>query len=133
MTDDGGGLLWENQSWTNFLNSDNSGAGAGGVDEKSGKKLLDSSTSNNQTPSGNEAVVAGGKKGSSSDLEGKKKNNKNGKGIIINEGKGGGGVRGSDQSSDHEIHIWTERERRKKMRSMFSNLHALLPQLPRKV
>ncbi|RZC48457.1 hypothetical protein C5167_016880 [Papaver somniferum] len=34
--------------------------------------------------------------------------------------------------SDHEIHIWTERERRKKMRNMFSNLHALLPQLPAK-
>ncbi|WCJ17709.1 basic helix-loop-helix (bHLH) DNA-binding superfamily protein [Euphorbia peplus] len=34
--------------------------------------------------------------------------------------------------SDHEIHIWTERERRKKMRNMFSNLHALLPQLPPK-
>ncbi|KAJ7967471.1 transcription factor bHLH95-like [Quillaja saponaria] len=34
--------------------------------------------------------------------------------------------------SDHEIHIWTERERRKKMRNMFSSLHALLPQLPSK-
>ncbi|XP_011624414.1 transcription factor bHLH95 [Amborella trichopoda] len=34
--------------------------------------------------------------------------------------------------SDHEIHIWTERERRKKMRTMFSNLHSLLPQLPAK-
>ncbi|KAI3991127.1 hypothetical protein MKX01_022348 [Papaver californicum] len=34
--------------------------------------------------------------------------------------------------SDHEIHIWTERERRKKMRNMFSTLHALLPQLPAK-
>ncbi|OMO63213.1 hypothetical protein COLO4_32636 [Corchorus olitorius] len=36
------------------------------------------------------------------------------------------------ESSDHEMHIWTERERRKKMRNMFSNLHALLPQLPPK-
>lgn len=42
------------------------------------------------------------------------------------EGKGGG-------ESDHETHIWTERERRKKMRTMFCNLHALLPQLPPKV
>ncbi|XP_074277122.1 transcription factor bHLH95-like [Silene latifolia] len=33
---------------------------------------------------------------------------------------------------DHEIHVWTERERRKKMRNMFTNLHALLPQLPPK-
>ncbi|CAN6438888.1 unnamed protein product [Victoria cruziana] len=35
--------------------------------------------------------------------------------------------------SEHEVHIFTERERRKKMRSMFSNLHALLPHLPPKV
>ncbi|KAH7680953.1 Myc-type basic helix-loop-helix (bHLH) domain-containing protein [Dioscorea alata] len=40
----------------------------------------------------------------------------------------------ADQSDDHEheMHIWTERERRKKMRTMFSNLHALLPNLPPK-
>ncbi|KAL7118988.1 hypothetical protein ACP275_02G035400 [Erythranthe tilingii] len=44
------------------------------------------------------------------------------------EGKGGGG----EQSEEHELHIWTERERRKKMRNMFSNLHALLPHLPPK-
>ncbi|RAL38831.1 hypothetical protein DM860_015192 [Cuscuta australis] len=36
-------------------------------------------------------------------------------------------------AGDHEGHIWTERERRKRMRNMFSNLHALLPQLPPKV
>ncbi|XP_022858356.1 transcription factor bHLH95-like [Olea europaea var. sylvestris] len=28
---------------------------------------------------------------------------------------------------DHEIHTWTERERRKKMRDMFANLQAFLP------
>nr|UFA45709.1 bHLH11 [Pinus massoniana] len=33
---------------------------------------------------------------------------------------------------DQGIHIWTERERRKKMRNMFSNLHTLLPHLPAK-
>ncbi|GMI83666.1 RETARDED GROWTH OF EMBRYO 1, ZHOUPI [Hibiscus trionum] len=38
--------------------------------------------------------------------------------------------RGAD--SDHEMHIWTERERRRKMRNMFSGLHDLLPQLPPK-
>lgn len=59
------------------------------------------------------------------------KNGKNGKGSGEgNEGKSGGGGGGE---SDHEIHIWTERERRKKMRNMFSSLHALLPQLPPKV
>ncbi|MFS7920079.1 putative transcription factor bHLH family [Helianthus anomalus] len=35
--------------------------------------------------------------------------------------------------SDHDLHIWTERERRKKMRNMFHQLHALMPQLPQKV
>ncbi|GAV61293.1 HLH domain-containing protein [Cephalotus follicularis] len=39
---------------------------------------------------------------------------------------------GDGGESEHEIHIWTERERRKKMRCMFSSLHALLPQLPAK-
>ncbi|CAH9057785.1 unnamed protein product [Cuscuta europaea] len=34
--------------------------------------------------------------------------------------------------SDHEVHVWTERERRKKMRTMFDTLHSLLPQLPPK-
>ncbi|KAF9668547.1 hypothetical protein SADUNF_Sadunf14G0014800 [Salix dunnii] len=39
---------------------------------------------------------------------------------------------GGSAESQHEMHIWTERERRKKMRDMFSSLHALLPQLPAK-
>ncbi|XP_050224031.2 transcription factor bHLH95-like [Mercurialis annua] len=38
----------------------------------------------------------------------------------------------SSGESEHEVHILTERERRKKMRTMFTNLHALLPQLPAK-
>lgn len=51
----------------------------------------------------------------------------------LKQGKANGGVdHGADQS-EHEMHIWTERERRKKMRNMFSSLHALLPQLPAKV
>ncbi|OMO78874.1 hypothetical protein CCACVL1_14030 [Corchorus capsularis] len=45
--------------------------------------------------------------------------------------KNGKAANGGDQS-EHEMHIWTERERRKKMRNMFSNLHALLPQLSAK-
>ncbi|KAL5538114.1 hypothetical protein UlMin_046070 [Ulmus minor] len=36
--------------------------------------------------------------------------------------------RGID-NSNHDFHKWTERERRKKMKSMFNNLHELLPQL----
>ncbi|KAF3521417.1 hypothetical protein F2Q69_00046581 [Brassica cretica] len=51
--------------------------------------------------------------------KGKKRTKRNGKNHV-------------EDSPDHEIHIWTERERRKKMRDMFSKLHALLPQLPPK-
>ncbi|TYI95014.1 hypothetical protein E1A91_D02G247700v1 [Gossypium mustelinum] len=40
--------------------------------------------------------------------------------------------KGSESDDEHDMHIWTERERRKKMRNMFSNLHALLPHLPPK-
>ncbi|XP_050363767.1 transcription factor bHLH95 [Argentina anserina] len=42
------------------------------------------------------------------------------------------GRRDCISEDDHELHIYTERERRKKMRNMFSSLHALLPQLPSK-
>ncbi|XP_011092560.1 transcription factor bHLH95-like [Sesamum indicum] len=37
---------------------------------------------------------------------------------------------GDGESDDHELHIWTERERRKKMRNMFASLHSLIPHLP---
>jgi len=37
------------------------------------------------------------------------------------------------ESSSHDMHIWTERERRKKMRNMFSTLRSLLPDVPPKV
>ncbi|KAE9590502.1 hypothetical protein Lal_00023396 [Lupinus albus] len=42
------------------------------------------------------------------------------------------GVRKSDESNS-EIHLRIERERRKKMRNMFSTLHAMIPELPSKV
>lgn len=127
-------FLWETASW-GFVNSDNYSGGAS--EETPGKKATDLSPSNNNqmVTKENEAagvaavVVAGGsiKRGG-----GKRSENK-GSGGEVNElgGKGGGGGGGGE--SDHEIHIWTERERRKKMRNMFSNLHALLPQLPPKV
>jgi hypothetical protein len=50
---------------------------------------------------------------------------------VAGGGKGKGkGVEATEM--DHALHIWTERERRKKMKNMFSTLHALLPQLPEK-
>ncbi|GLT58911.1 hypothetical protein SLA2020_317690 [Shorea laevis] len=52
----------------------------------------------------------------------------------VKNGKAIGGSCGGATGGhfEHEMHIWTERERRKKMRNMFSSLHALLPQLPAK-
>ncbi|CAI0424713.1 unnamed protein product [Linum tenue] len=61
-------------------------------------------------------------------------NNKRGSSSLKNRGKGvvkeGGG--GEGDQSEQQVHIWTERERRKRMRTMFTNLQALLPQLPSK-
>ncbi|GJN02834.1 hypothetical protein PR202_ga20221 [Eleusine coracana subsp. coracana] len=48
-----------------------------------------------------------------------------------NNGKGKG--KGATMEMDHAMHIWTERERRKKMKNFYSTLHSLLPQLPHKV
>ncbi|XP_022763397.1 transcription factor bHLH95-like [Durio zibethinus] len=111
MSEEGGHesfLLLENQSWA-LSNSDNNSTGTGaGSDEKSGKNQQEQETLQDETEKNNKRELGGG-------------GEKNGK------GGGGGG-----ESDDHEMHIWTERERRKKMRNMFSNLHALLPQLPPK-
>lgn len=117
-------FLWENQTWV-LSNSDNTSA------EKSEKKLLHSSNplNNDQTQLGKELAKSKPSRGDT---------NKNDKGSDDSDGKhqkgtGGGSGGGGGGESDHEIHIWTERERRKKMRNMFANLHALLPQLPPKV
>ncbi|KAK9988412.1 hypothetical protein SO802_028651 [Lithocarpus litseifolius] len=112
-------FFWENQSW-GFTNSDNS---AGGSEEKLGNKKVPGSSSNSQAEIGMEEavplpIVKKGRGGVS----------KNGKG---SNGEAGRAGKGSGES-DHDVHIWTERERRKKMRNMFANLHALLPQLPPK-
>lgn len=104
-----GGFPWENPQWA-FSNSDNSGSGRN--DPKTGTRPVESTTNsptNQKDPGERKRNRPGPSKSSSS--------------------KGVGGV----GDSDHELHIWTERERRKKMRNMFSNLHALLPQLPPKV
>ncbi|KAF8410084.1 hypothetical protein HHK36_002606 [Tetracentron sinense] len=112
-----GSLLWENCSWA-FSNSDNSG----GSEEKLRNKPPGSS-SNSPTATETATTTVGKKRG----RKGVPKNGKGGREWSEFKGDGGGGG-----ESDHEIHIWTERERRKKMRNMFSNLHALLPQLPAK-
>ena len=109
-------LLWENQSW-GLSNSDNNSSGS---EEKSGKNhLQEQETLQDET----KKIKKRGRTG------GVGKNEKGSTGEV-REGKEGGGGGGD---SDHEMHIWTERERRKKMRDMFASLHALVPQLPPKV
>ncbi|XP_033513420.1 transcription factor bHLH95-like isoform X2 [Nicotiana tomentosiformis] len=115
-------FIWENQGWA-FLNSDNSG---GNGAKSSGTKLPDTSHGKQLAISdavAREIEMPGPSAGRKRTAPGKNGVKGNGE---VNEGKVNGG------ESDHEMHIWTERERRKKMRNMFSNLHALLPQLPPK-
>ncbi|KAK4375074.1 hypothetical protein RND71_005751 [Anisodus tanguticus] len=101
-------FIWEKQRWS-FSNSDNSGGNGVKPAGKKSPDIFDGQQLN--VPD----VVAGRKRTASAKGNGQE-----------NEGKTNGG------ESDHEMHMWTERERRKKMRNMFSNLHALLPQLPPK-
>ncbi|XP_063936205.1 transcription factor bHLH95 [Daucus carota subsp. sativus] len=115
-TDLGIDLIFENDETWDFLNIEINSSGELGQD---GEKHLDSST-----PSSEMAPLPPPGKRVSSDKEGTqmqmmKKNEKEG------EGK-------REASEQEKIHIFTERERRKKMRTMFTNLHALLPQLPTK-
>ena len=116
-TDLGIDLIFENDETWDFLNIEINSSGELGQD---GEKHLDSST-----PSSEMAPLPPPGERVSSDKEGMqmqmmKKNEKEG------EGK-------REASEQEKIHIFTERERRKKMRTMFTNLHALLPQLPTKV
>ncbi|OIT07272.1 PREDICTED: transcription factor bHLH95-like [Nicotiana attenuata] len=114
-------LIWENQGWS-FLKSNN----LDGSEEKFvGDKLSDpnrSNTSHDQPRTVAKAETKAAARGRKRTASGRKESD---------EAKCGGDG-GGEEESDHEIHIWTERERRKKMRNMFSNLHALLPQLPPK-
>lgn len=113
MADELGHELWDDKTWE-FPTF-------GAEEDCGGKLAADVSNSKGQAEEARPAAgAAKGKKRSSAaigtgDDQG-------------DEGRGGGG-----ESDDHELHIWTERERRKKMRNMFANLHALLPHLPAKV
>ncbi|KAI3883822.1 hypothetical protein MKX03_018768 [Papaver bracteatum] len=150
----GGGpanFLFENQtraSVFNSINSDNSGGvcSTGELHKNTTsityKKLIDStSTSPTLTPTPTptptptavtppELVVG------QTTSTGHQKRNRGGAKSSARKGTSAGGGDWNDfkvgGESDHEIHIWTEREIRKKMRNMFSYLDALFPQLPAK-
>ena len=47
--------------------------------------------------------------------------------------KGKGSMAAADDGGDAKAHIVTERERRKRMKDLFTNLHALMPHVPEKV
>ncbi|KAL5055380.1 hypothetical protein RYX36_036062 [Vicia faba] len=93
----------ENQMWSDLTNSKH-------LCESSKQKLDVKSLNHKKRLNEGEVVV--NKKRS------RDENDINGKG---NDGK--------YHDSDYEMHILTERERRKKMSDMFSDLHALLPEL----
>ncbi|MCD7465833.1 hypothetical protein HAX54_002008 [Datura stramonium] len=115
-------LIWKNNEGWPFLNPNDVLVRSG--EKFAGDKLSDLKSDTCHSPTSIKEMAepsSVSKKRSLSDQ------NKDGKGsgkAKVGAGKGG--------EPDHEIHIQTERERRKKMRNMFSNLHALLPQLPPK-
>ncbi|KAI3873769.1 hypothetical protein MKX03_009854 [Papaver bracteatum] len=144
-------FLFENQTWASVfssINSDNSG-GVCSTEELhktttsiTSKKLIDSTSTRptltpTPTPTPTPTTVTPpelvvGQKTST----GRQKPSRGGAKSSAGKGTSAGGGDWNEckvgGESDHEIHILTERERRKNMRNMFSNLHALLPQLPAK-
>ncbi|CAL0312659.1 unnamed protein product [Lupinus luteus] len=110
IEDEGIAFFWENQS-LGFSDFDNSG------DIK--EKLVIEKSNQEE---GNEEKPAMSKKRSRENVCGSEKKVINGK---EKDGK--------SCKVDHEMHILNERERRKRIKNMFSTLHAFLPQLPSKV
>ncbi|CAI8618442.1 unnamed protein product [Vicia faba] len=106
-------LMWKNQSWGDVTNSQNLG-------ESNTQKL--STKSINQKCGINEGEVLVNKKRSRGGVVIRTENN------ITNEKEKDGKYRNSNK----ELHILNERDRRKKMKNLFANLHALLPELPSK-
>ncbi|PHT61381.1 hypothetical protein T459_34768 [Capsicum annuum] len=116
-------LIWENDEVWSFLNSDNGQLIGSGV-EFVGDKLPDPNRSNTcQAPT---AVKEVGKES----LGGKKRCRSNEKKATNESGEPKSGANGDGgRESGHELHIRTERERRKRMRNMFEELQTLLPHL----
>ncbi|KAK4739995.1 hypothetical protein R3W88_003692 [Solanum pinnatisectum] len=121
------GLPWETNDFWSYLNLNDIQVGSGETFE--GDKLSDLTRSDTCQPLivVNEVVeptIDVGKKRSPPNRK------RNGKGIA-EPNSGADEVKGKKES-EHEIHIWTERERRKKMRTLFETLQALVPNLPAK-
>ncbi|GAA0177769.1 hypothetical protein LIER_29744 [Lithospermum erythrorhizon] len=115
------GYFLENEQVWEFANSDNSRT----IEEE-----LDN-IMEHSLPSYTEEASEKGKE--TIKLAGKKRSRE-----CSNSAKGSkGGDEKNDETrkseSDHDSHILTERERRKKMKTMFATLHSLLPHLSHKV
>ncbi|KAG8364252.1 hypothetical protein BUALT_Bualt19G0108800 [Buddleja alternifolia] len=108
-------MLWNDDSWAFPIL----------VNQENGGKNGNSETAK-EVEAPPPATAAKGKKRAAAGGGGRKSGGRRGGDKKGKEEKGGGG----GESDDHELHIWTERERRKRMRDMFANLHALVPHLP---
>lgn len=108
-------FMWKNQPWSDLTNSENFGG-------NSSKHKLDKKPMNEKEGI-NEVEVHVNKKPSRGGAVIRTENN-----IANGEKKDG---RYCD--SEKEVHIFTEREMRNKMKNIFASLHALLLELPSKV
>ncbi|KAG5625173.1 hypothetical protein H5410_010391 [Solanum commersonii] len=119
------GLPWETNDFWSYMNLNDNQIGSEETFE--GDKLPDPTRSDTCQPLTvvNEVVTTDvGKKRSPPN---RKRNGKE----IAEPNSSVDGAEGK-RESEHEIHIWTERERRKKMRTLFETLHELVPNLPAK-
>ncbi|GJU41411.1 transcription factor bHLH95-like protein [Tanacetum coccineum] len=113
------GYFWETYPWT-MSDKNGSGSGEGRDEEKNlyshslmkRSEMGDIEGSGSGGPEGAATTVTSGSKRSSDAFE--------------------DDVKISRRLNDHDLHILTERERRKKMRNMFHQLHGLVPHLPHK-
>ncbi|CAI9304114.1 unnamed protein product [Lactuca saligna] len=128
------GFFWDTHPWVMSAES--------GSEEKSAgvkNQLVDSSIDNNKSQmKQREMGSTGGSNGGAQETiatvigDGGLKNGDAFKTEDVDDKKvnnQGNKRKGGVDPTEHELHIWTERERRKKMRNMFHQLHALLPQL----
>nr|XP_043627253.1 transcription factor bHLH95-like [Erigeron canadensis] len=132
------GYFWESDSWVmSGKSSGGFGKGDSGKRSPDNKNLIEPSMDNNNASEMKLRLDM--QRGTSGSSDGSKRNNdtsfaakndEDDKKKVISRNKGK--REGVEPANEHELHIWTERERRKKMRSMFQQLHALIPQLPPK-
>ncbi|KAH0732189.1 hypothetical protein KY289_003377 [Solanum tuberosum] len=121
------GLPWGTNDFWSYLNLNDTQVGSGETFE--GDKLPDPTRSDTCQPLTviNEVVEPTIDVGKKRSPPIRKRNGKE-----IAETNSGADEAKGKKESEHKIHIWTERERRKKMRTLFETLHALVPNLPTK-